>query len=144
MRLTHVRVNGFQSYWAPTTVALEPDLTLLAGRNNVGKSALLRALSLPVVMQPGTRDDFELELRWRGSAAEWSDALGTQGDGSHIAEALATKPEHTISVTYAWPQRFCILAALTYRSCVGGWRALLAKPPAGLRGSWAVRWARTP
>ncbi len=63
-KLVSVTLSGFQSYWRPETVEFDSGLTLLAGKNDVGKSALLRALSVfagaPI---EGGRQDFQITLR---------------------------------------------------------------------------------
>lgn len=65
VRLESITLKGFQSYRDEVTVPFDPRLTLLAGRNNVGKSALLRALRLPLDRSSGCHDDFALTYRWR-------------------------------------------------------------------------------
>lgn len=64
MRLASFSVQGFQSYQTTQSVRIQSDLTILAGRNNVGKSALLRALRLPVAQEEGARTDLLLQYRW--------------------------------------------------------------------------------
>lgn len=53
MPLIEVTIGGFQSFREPVTVDLDPHVTLIAGPNDVGKSALLRALRLATEAQPG-------------------------------------------------------------------------------------------
>src|SRR5712692_5212391 len=64
MQLLSTTVQGFQSYRDPVTVSFDPRLTVIAGRNNVGKSALLRALRLLVDPSSGCQADFELSYIW--------------------------------------------------------------------------------
>jgi AAA domain, putative AbiEii toxin, Type IV TA system len=64
VQLVEIGLAGFQSYRDEQRVRLEPDLTFLVGRNNVGKSALLRALLLWRQSQEGVRDGFRLAYRW--------------------------------------------------------------------------------
>ena len=64
MRLTRFSVRGFQSYKTLQTLRLEDDVTLLAGRNNVGKSALLRAIRLPTSPEAGAAPDLLLRYSW--------------------------------------------------------------------------------
>jgi putative ATP-dependent endonuclease of OLD family len=45
MRLRHVRIHNFRCYGAPTDIAID-DLTVLVGRNDAGKSAILDALNV--------------------------------------------------------------------------------------------------
>ena len=51
-----VRIRNFRGI-ADCRVVLEPDLTLLVGRNNSGKSRLLRALAIALGGVPAERDD---------------------------------------------------------------------------------------
>lgn len=62
MRVTSVQLQGFQSYTQPTTVQLSRDITILAGRNNVGKSAFLRGLRLPV---EGQNLEPSVAMKWQ-------------------------------------------------------------------------------
>ena len=64
MRLLEIALAGFQSYRDEQRVRLEPDVTFLVGRNNVGKSALLRALLLWRESQEGIAEGFRLTYRW--------------------------------------------------------------------------------
>lgn len=68
MKLDEIRLQGVQSYHDEQVIRLEPGMTLLAGRNNVGKSALLRALRLFSEPQPGLREDFKLALSWTSTS----------------------------------------------------------------------------
>jgi len=68
MRLVNVRIRGFQSYTSEQTVRLLPDLTVLAGQNNVGKTALLRSVRQVVDPKPGAAANFMVEYEWETSA----------------------------------------------------------------------------
>lgn len=46
---------------AECTLTLEPSLTLLVGRNNIGKSRLLRAIAVALGGQPADRDDLSVD-----------------------------------------------------------------------------------
>jgi energy-coupling factor transporter ATP-binding protein EcfA2 len=89
VRLSAVTIQGFQSYRNPCTVELDPHLTLLAGQNNVGKSAFLRAMQVFVGRQEGATNEFRLRFQWITSVAELEslglpeDALGAD-DGSSL------------------------------------------------------------
>src|SRR5260370_24023779 len=72
MRLDQVLLRGFQSYGEEQVVDIDDHVTLLAGRNNVGKSAFLRALQLPVLRQEGVSDHFQITYRWAISAVDLS------------------------------------------------------------------------
>lgn len=77
MRLSRVSVGGFQSYRAQQTVELDDHLTLVAGRNNVGKSALLRALTSVEATAAGIHDDFSVEYAWSLGLEQLDAALST-------------------------------------------------------------------
>jgi hypothetical protein len=70
MRLTKARIAGFRSFQASEEIAFDPHLTILAGRNNVGKTATLLSLRLPIQMQAGTHPNLELEYWWTLSREE--------------------------------------------------------------------------
>lgn len=77
MRLQQVVLQGFQSYAEEQTIDIDEHVTLLAGRNNVGKSALLRALQIPVERQEGVAKDFRLTYTWTVSAGDIVPHVGT-------------------------------------------------------------------
>lgn len=67
MRLTEVQVERFRNFTDPQTVAVEPDVTGLIGKNESGKTTLLKALHR---LKPanGTDRKFNLTIeypRWR-------------------------------------------------------------------------------
>src|SRR5437588_3675906 len=64
MNLRKITLADFQSYRAETTVQLDPALTLVAGRNDVGKSALLRALRMVAEPQDGIGPNFHIAFTW--------------------------------------------------------------------------------
>jgi hypothetical protein len=70
VRLTSFSVAEFQSYRQRQHVTIEPHLTLIAGRNDVGKSALLRAMRVYVERQQGARQGFEVGFTWTLAADE--------------------------------------------------------------------------
>ena len=80
MRLTNLRVRGFQSYVAEQSVRLDRRLTVLAGQNNVGKTALLRSVRQVVDPKPGVREDFLVEYEWLLDAAEIKASLVHEGE----------------------------------------------------------------
>jgi predicted ATPase len=81
MRLQQVVLQGFQSYDAEQTVSIDEHVTLLAGRNNVGKSALLRALQIPAACQEGVAGDLCLTYTWSLPAASIYVHAGVSPDG---------------------------------------------------------------
>jgi energy-coupling factor transporter ATP-binding protein EcfA2 len=64
VKLVEFSVTDFQSYGPRQTLRLDDHITFLAGRNDVGKSALLRALRIPVVQPEGIGDAFEAQYSW--------------------------------------------------------------------------------
>ncbi|MDQ6710767.1 MAG: AAA family ATPase [Candidatus Dormibacteraeota bacterium] len=96
------------------TVTLNPAITILAGRNNVGKSALLRALRIPAAAQEGVGTDFEMSFVWRLGTDEilqimnlpdapWADRLKT---------AFRTKDSHEMRATFVSPARPLVITDL--------------------------------
>jgi predicted ATPase len=94
-------VGGFQSYREPQTVTIDPDLTLVAGRNNVGKSALLRALRVFVEPQEGWREDFDVSYTWSLTSEELLrltlGPMDTSNEWTSWANGRAT---HLVKATY--------------------------------------------
>jgi len=64
MALLSLTIQGFQSYRDPQTIEFDSHLTLVAGRNDVGKTALLRVLRIFTQSQEGPHEDFELTHQW--------------------------------------------------------------------------------
>jgi hypothetical protein len=64
MPLSQFRIAGFQSYYDEQTLDLEPHITFVAGRNDVGKSALLRAMRVFAEPQEGARRDCRIGYTW--------------------------------------------------------------------------------
>ena len=60
--LVEVRVGNFQSFVTAQLIRFEPTVTFLVGRNDVGKSALLRALLVFSAQQAPGRSGFSLRL----------------------------------------------------------------------------------
>jgi ABC-type transport system involved in cytochrome c biogenesis ATPase subunit len=79
MRLANVRVRGFQSYLSEQNVKLDPELTILAGQNNVGKTALLRSIRQIADPKPGAAPNFMVEYEWEISADDIGAAFVYQG-----------------------------------------------------------------
>src|SRR4051794_24325532 len=70
MEVVEFSVANFQSYGQTQTVTVDPQVTLVAGRNNVGKSALLRAMRVFVEPQQGAREGFQVSFSWRLTTPE--------------------------------------------------------------------------
>ena len=102
VRLLSVGVQGFQSYREEQVVALDERVTFLAGRNNVGKSAFLRAMRVFVEAQEGATDDFKITFRWEAKTAELLSAFqGTGHDKAHVEGWSRQQPRtHTLAASY--------------------------------------------
>jgi ABC-type transport system involved in cytochrome c biogenesis ATPase subunit len=98
-RLASITVTGFQSYWHPETVEFDPELTLIAGRNDVGKSALLRALRVLAVESEGVRADFEITYRWIVPTSRLV-LVGPDVAAHEHPSWLERHEEHTLAVTF--------------------------------------------
>ena len=96
MRLVEASLAGFQSYGDSQRLVLEPDVTLLAGRNNVGKSAFLRALQIFREQQEGVHPEFELLMRWQVERMELLRALAAVTHISGVTEAIQSRDTHTL------------------------------------------------
>src|SRR6266700_3336607 len=75
MRLLSAQLADFQSYTKAVSIRFARDITVLAGRNNVGKSAFLRSLRLPVEPQnigPG----LSMQWQWTLEPADIDAAFG--------------------------------------------------------------------
>src|SRR5579884_4013801 len=70
MRLSYLKLKGFRSYESEQHINFDQDVTLLAGKNNAGKTALLRSLRQLIDPQEGSLNDRSLEIVWRLSLAD--------------------------------------------------------------------------
>ena len=71
VRLVKFGIGGFHSYETYRETTFDRDVTLLAGRNNVGKSSLLLALRLPTDQTPGYGPNTRVSYTWLLSAQEF-------------------------------------------------------------------------
>jgi hypothetical protein len=76
--LLSATLRGFRSIREPQELRVEPELTILAGRNNVGKTAFLHALTLPTTSRPGMHASFELTMKWLIAGDDLRSALQVQ------------------------------------------------------------------
>src|SRR4051794_37952740 len=97
MHLTSVALREFQSYGPEQIVPLDEHLTLIAGRNNAGKSALLRGIWILRETQYGARSDFGVRLSILFNAKELSHVFA-EGSLRAQANAINTHPQHTLHV----------------------------------------------
>jgi energy-coupling factor transporter ATP-binding protein EcfA2 len=101
MRLQQVALQGFQSYTEEQTIEIDEHVTLLAGRNNVGKSALLRALQIPVESQEGAANDFALTYTWLLHADDIRSLFANREDLGNARDWLLDGGEvRTFAVTF--------------------------------------------
>jgi predicted ATPase len=140
MQLSFVELGGFQSYGSAQRVDVEPDVTLLAGRNNVGKSALMRALQVFREPQEGARDDFQLRYGFTVSCDELealvrqagveTPAVGAWIRGGGVQQPLeatfiSTEGNGTIRPKALWLERLALPALETEYAASpgrkGGW-----------------------
>lgn len=93
VRLERFAVLGFQSYETRQELRLNPDTTLLAGRNNVGKSALLRAIRYPVQPEEGNRRELSLDYQWRLTTDDVRQRvpLGYEASGEQLIDDIARR-----------------------------------------------------
>src|SRR2546426_2309492 len=75
MRLLRTDIQGFQSYRQQRSIRFDRHLTILAGRNNVGKTALLRALRLFLEGKPGIAPNFRMDCELELEASEIRQAI---------------------------------------------------------------------
>jgi predicted ATPase len=96
MYLTGFKIEGYQSYRTLQEVRFDPKMTVLAGRNNVGKTALLRALRLPASdlsrSQVGMSDTFRIKYTWSIGRDELDNLIE---DGSGLLRALGAGDSQT-------------------------------------------------
>jgi hypothetical protein len=114
--LEAIEIEGFQSFDRLTRVAFDPTMTLLAGRNNVGKSALLRVLRLFREEHAGRRSGFSLTVLWRFLEQERPEPAGADDarlldwcfrDGSALVEArfIQTQSGEAVVPDQHWCER---------------------------------------
>jgi energy-coupling factor transporter ATP-binding protein EcfA2 len=92
-------VQGFQSYWERQRVELDERITLLAGRNDVGKSALLRAMRVFVEPQEGDRPDARFVFRYGIAAEERLRCIPDDAVYASFRELIAAHAGHTVTAS---------------------------------------------
>jgi hypothetical protein len=99
-RLLSYAVAGFESYESEQRVTIHPEITFLAGRNNVGKSAMLRALHAFAKQDPDVRAraGFRVTYRWSVPSSELAARLGQHQE--RVARLLSPHPECTLRATF--------------------------------------------
>lgn len=97
MHLSGLTLRGFQSYREEESLSFGPDLTLLAGRNDVGKSATLRALRVLVEEHEGAGDDFSITFQWSLSCEE---LLAEVEPDEALHSWIREQGQHTLSATF--------------------------------------------
>ncbi len=100
MPLISFAVQDFQSYREVQTITIDPRLTLIAGRNNVGKSALLRALRVFVEGQEGAGPGFEVTYHWRIDVGKLLTFVRGRAELDPLVEWLRDQAEHTVVAVF--------------------------------------------
>jgi hypothetical protein len=106
MRLSKISLAGFRSFRNPEEIKFDPHLTILAGRNNVGKTASLLGLRLPMEVRPGVREDFQLEYTWavtRDDLIRSIQFAAEPGLFSTVSSQIETKENHELRVLLKLP-----------------------------------------
>jgi predicted ATPase len=135
MNLREVTFSDFQSYRTETTVRLDPALTLIAGRNDVGKSALLRALRVAAEPQDGLGPGFHISFTWLVSQEELRSAARGQQWSPPIDEWLSAHDEYTLKADFVRGAEDPS-TRLTYRRLEVPELNAVAEGQAGAVGGW--------
>lgn len=99
-KLLSYALAGFESYESEQRVTIHPEITFLAGRNNVGKSAMLRALYAFAKQDPDVRarESFRVTYRWSVRSDELAARLGQ--NQARVGRLLSSYPECTLRATF--------------------------------------------
>jgi AAA ATPase domain len=100
MRLTRFSITGFRSYQTSQVLDIDSNITILAGRNNVGKTAILRALRLPVETVPGVLNGFQAKYVWTASREDWCEVFETLQTALHASGVSENLGQLDLEVTY--------------------------------------------
>lgn len=99
-RLTSLSLANFRSIGEAQELRIERDLTILAGRNNVGKTAFLHAMTLPTDQKPGVHAGFRMLLKWLVPGDQVRSALRTdEWSIPDITDRLQSKPAFEFTLT---------------------------------------------
>jgi predicted ATPase len=93
-------VQGFQSYWERQRVEFDERITLVAGRNDVGKSALLRAMRVFVEPQEGERPDARFVFQHRIAAEELLRFIPGDESYAGVRPLVAKHGTHTVTASF--------------------------------------------
>lgn len=106
MKLVEFSVTDFQSFGPRQTLRLDDHITFLAGRNDVGKSALLRALAGPVEAPEGIGEKFAVDYLWRIPTVVIRKAIMSELDHPAVVSVFEGFPESTtMSATFSFAHR---------------------------------------
>lgn len=100
MRLTSVHISEFESYRPGQLVDIDRSITILGGRNNVGKSGFLRALHQVAGPTEDVTENFKISYEWEASATDLAVALGRDVT-SRITWDTPQEGPHTLYATFA-------------------------------------------
>lgn len=98
MRLKRISLRGFRSYTTQQTVDFEPDVTILAGRNNVGKSALLTVLRNPGVVPPTDHGNYS--LTWGATLEDLTEQRKRGYNTDSVAKQLGGLTDFVVETTF--------------------------------------------
>lgn len=99
MYLSSFKLRDFRSYRTVQELRLNPELTILAGRNNVGKTALLRGLRLLQEHVPGAGSSFRAEFIWALSHDELGRAFPA-GVNTVLAEYVTPRKVYELQAVF--------------------------------------------
>jgi ABC-type ATPase involved in cell division len=97
MTLVSYSLQQFQSYGEEQRLAVDPRLTFLAGPNDVGKSALLRALRIFREPQEGAHEGFTATYEWRLASADFESQVPQD---QALLAWLRLHEEHTLTAEF--------------------------------------------
>lgn len=141
MKLTNIEIAGFRGYREATKLAIEPGLTVVVGKNDVGKSTILKALDLYLSGSKASSGDFsigdsqkQIEITcWFVGAAD-EVVLDSDYVTSLEREGLADR-DGRIAIRKVWVNSSSAPKVFVYASVPAGGEDLLNKKIKDLRAT---------